>query len=90
VKETYSLTNPLCALLDKPHEEFCREDLVNVIEEKRIERITFHYTALDGKLKELKVPILASCSKPGGADEDLLERHEPKCNDSSPPCLGDR
>jgi glutamine synthetase len=28
-----------------------------VIEEKSIERITFHYTALDGKLKELKIPI---------------------------------
>ena len=57
MKDNYPLTNPLCKLLDKPREDFCREDLVNVIEEKRIERITFHYTALDGKLKELKVPV---------------------------------
>ncbi len=53
----YSLSNPLCAFLDKPREEFTREDLLKVIEEKQIERITFHYTALDGKLKELQIPI---------------------------------
>lgn len=57
MKDSYTLTNPLSAILDKPREEFTREDLVNVIEEKRIERITFHYTALDGKLKELKIPV---------------------------------
>lgn len=57
MKDNYSLTNPLCAILDKPREQFCREDFVSVIEEKRIERITFHYTALDGKLKELKIPV---------------------------------
>jgi glutamine synthetase len=55
----YSLTNPLCAFLDKPREDFTREDLLRVIEEKQIERITFHYTALDGKMKELKIPIPA-------------------------------
>jgi glutamine synthetase len=54
---TYALTNPLSLILDKPREEFTREDLLRVVEEKRIERITFHYTALDGKLKELKVPV---------------------------------
>ncbi len=53
----YSLTNPLSTILDKSREEFTREDLIHVIEEQRIERITFHYTALDGKLKELKIPI---------------------------------
>jgi len=55
----YSLSNPLSKLLDKPKEDFTREDLLRVIEEKNIERITFHYTALDGKLKELKIPIPA-------------------------------
>ncbi len=55
----YALTNPLCAFLNKPREEFTREDLLKVIEEKQIERITFHYTALDGKFKELKIPIPA-------------------------------
>jgi glutamine synthetase len=57
MNHTYALTNPLSTILEKPREEFTREDLINVIEEKRIERITFHYTALDGKLKELKIPV---------------------------------
>lgn len=55
--QSYSLTNPLSAILEKPREAFTREDLITVLEEKRLERITFHYTALDGKLKELKMPI---------------------------------
>ncbi len=53
----YSLTNPISIIVDKPRENFTRNDLIKVIEEKNIERITFHYTALDGKLKELKLPI---------------------------------
>ncbi|MCX6138249.1 MAG: glutamine synthetase family protein [Ignavibacteriales bacterium] len=55
--QTYALTNPLSVLLDKPREQFTREDMLRVIEQKKIERITFHYTALDGKLKELRIPI---------------------------------
>jgi len=53
----YALTNPISLIVDKPREEFTREDLIKVIEERHIERITFHYTALDGKYKELKIPI---------------------------------
>lgn len=53
----FLLTNPLCILLNKEREDFTREDLLKVIKEKQIERLTFHYTALDGKLKELKIPI---------------------------------
>ena len=53
----YLLTNPLCIFLNKEREDFTREDLLKVIKEKQIERLTFHYTALDGKLKELKIPI---------------------------------
>ncbi len=53
----YALSNPLAVFLDKPPEDFSRADFLKVIEEKRIERITFHYTALDGKLKELKLPV---------------------------------
>ncbi len=53
----YALTNPLTRLLDKPRHEFTREDLIRVIEEKQLERITFHYTGIDSKLKELKIPI---------------------------------
>jgi glutamine synthetase len=52
----YALTNPLTMILDKPAAEFTRADILKVIETKPIERLTFHYTAVDGKLKELKVP----------------------------------
>ena len=43
----YALNNPIAVILDKPREDFTRDDLVKVIEEKQIERITFHYTALE-------------------------------------------
>ncbi len=56
----YALSNPISVLLDKKPEDFTRADLLRVIEEKHIERITFHYTALDGKLKELKLPVASS------------------------------
>ena len=54
---SYALVNPVCAIVEKPRTELTRADLVRVIEEKQIEKITFHYTGLDGKLKELKLPV---------------------------------
>jgi glutamine synthetase len=54
---SYALTNPLSQLLNKYPNEFQRSDLLKIIEEKRIERITLHYIALDGRLKELNLPI---------------------------------
>lgn len=56
-RPTYALTNPVELILDKPREGFTRRDLIRVIEEKQLERVTFHYTALDGKYKELKIPV---------------------------------
>jgi glutamine synthetase len=56
-KTPYALANPLSIILDKPCHDFKRTDFLKVIEQKQIERITFHFTALDGKLKELKLPI---------------------------------
>lgn len=53
----YALTNPISLLLNKDRSQFTREDLLVVLESKAIERITFHYTGLDGKLKELKIPV---------------------------------
>ncbi len=53
----YALTNPVSLFLDKPASDFTRADLIKVVEEKPIERVTFHYTAIDGKLKELTVPV---------------------------------
>jgi len=55
--DNYALSNPLSRILDKPRTDYTRGDLVRVIEEKQLERITFHYTALDGKFKELKIPV---------------------------------
>ena len=52
----YALANPLSLLLDKPAADFTRADLLKVVETKQVERITFHYTAIDGKLKELSIP----------------------------------
>ncbi len=53
----YALTNPVSMILEKDRDSFTRQDLMRVIELKKIEKITFHYTALDGKLKELKIPV---------------------------------
>jgi len=52
------LENPISLMLDKPREDWTRTDLIHVIEEKQIERIAFHYTGLDGQLKELRLPVV--------------------------------
>jgi glutamine synthetase len=57
MRQRYALTNPISPMLGKAREDFTREDLIKVIEEKRIEKITLHYVALDGQLKELKIPF---------------------------------
>lgn len=57
-KFSYALSNPLSIILDKSPQDFRRSDLIKVIEKKNLERITFHYTALDGRLKELKLPVI--------------------------------
>lgn len=54
---SYALTNPLSQLLNKHPNEFQRSDLLEIIEKKQIERITLHYVALDGRLKELNLPV---------------------------------
>lgn len=53
----YALDNPISIILDKPRTDFTRNDLLHIIELRQIEKITFHYTGLDGKLKELKLPV---------------------------------
>jgi glutamine synthetase len=44
-------------MIDKDREEFTRADLLRVATEQGIERFTFHYTGIDGQLKELKLPF---------------------------------
>ncbi|MCP4900962.1 MAG: glutamine synthetase [bacterium] len=55
--ERAALSNPLVTLLDKDRNDFTRADMLRVAHENGIERFTFQYTALDGKLKELKLPF---------------------------------
>jgi glutamine synthetase len=57
MKQRYALTNPISTILGKSRDDFTREDLIKVIEERNIEKITLHYVAMDGKLKELKIPF---------------------------------
>lgn len=57
---SYALSNPLAVLLDKEARDFKRQDFLKLMEEKKLEKITFHYIGLDGKLKELKIPVVSS------------------------------
>jgi glutamine synthetase len=41
-KFPYALSNPLSVIIGKPAEDFQRADFLKIIEQKRIERITFH------------------------------------------------
>lgn len=55
--ENFGITSPIAQFLQKDKHDFTREDMMSVIAEFGIQRFTFHYTALDGKIKELKIPI---------------------------------
>lgn len=57
-KEIFYLSNPLVLLLDKEPAEFQARDFLQIIEKKEIEKITFHYAGLDGKLKEMQIPAI--------------------------------
>ena len=56
-QDNLALANPISILTGKDKENFTRQDLLKVIIEKNIERITFHYTGIDGKIKELRIPV---------------------------------
>ena len=51
--ENFALANPLTLLLDKDRRDFTRADMLRLVSECEIERFGFHYTGLDGQLKEL-------------------------------------
>jgi glutamine synthetase len=57
VVDNLPLANPLCQLLGKERAEFTRADMLKVVTERQIERFSFHYTGIDGQLKELKLPF---------------------------------
>lgn len=64
-------------ILGKSPLEFGREDFLKLIKEKDIRRLTFHYTALDGKLKELSFPIADS------AEADMILAEGERADGSS-------
>jgi glutamine synthetase len=57
VVDQLCLANPLSLFLNKERQDFTREDMLRVITQRGIERISFHYTGIDGQLKELGLPI---------------------------------
>jgi glutamine synthetase len=84
VVDNVLLANPLSLLLDKEREDFTRADMLRVIRERNIERISFHYTGIDAQLKELRLPfsnleqaqrILASGERVDGSSlfKDLVD-----------------
>lgn len=52
-----ALANPLTVLLNKDKRDFTRADMLRAIKHFGVERITFHYSGLDGHLKELRLPF---------------------------------
>ncbi|MEA3449326.1 MAG: glutamine synthetase family protein [Bacteroidota bacterium] len=57
MKENALNPNPLVRFLDKPANQFTREDIIKFIEVHEIEMLNFRYVAEDGKLKTLNFNI---------------------------------
>ncbi len=58
-QEVFALANPVELIAGKNRRDLTRDDIINIILKKKIERVTFRYTAIDGKIKELKIPVLS-------------------------------
>lgn len=57
VREQFALSNPISIITGKSPENLTREDIIDIIISQKIERITFLYTSIEGKLRELRIPI---------------------------------
>jgi len=58
MKDTLKMdTNKIVQFLEKPAEEFTKQDLIKFIEEKKIEMVNFRYVGGDGRLKTLNFVI---------------------------------
>ncbi len=53
----FSLENQLVSIVNKDKKDFSRKDLLKIISLLGLERITFHYVASDGRIRELRIPI---------------------------------
>ncbi|TET37750.1 MAG: glutamine synthetase [Planctomycetota bacterium] len=49
--------NPMLRAIGKPPSDWRRKDLIAYVRESGIERINFRYASIDGRLKELKIPV---------------------------------
>jgi glutamine synthetase len=57
MQEQFALANPIEQMTGKSRDELTRDDLIQIILDNRIERVTFHYTGIDGAIKELRIPV---------------------------------
>lgn len=57
LNQYFALENPISVMTGKNKNDLTREDLIRIILEKQLEIVTFNFTGIDGKLKELKIPI---------------------------------
>lgn len=53
----FALENPITKITNKPKEDWTRKDFLNLIQSLELERITFHYVAIDGKPRQMQIPI---------------------------------
>lgn len=56
--DQFALANKISLITGKRKYDWTRDDLLKVIVEMKIERVNFHYTGIDGKLKEMRIPVL--------------------------------
>jgi len=53
----FGLNNPIQIITNKPKEDLTRADIIKVIQQMELERITFQYVAIDGRLRQMQIPI---------------------------------
>lgn len=56
-EQKFALENPIEVMTGKKRTDLTRNDLIQLILDNQIERVTFHYTGIDGKIKELRIPV---------------------------------
>jgi len=56
-REKLALSHPVSVILDKEPADFERQDFLKLLASRQLERISFHYLGLDGKMRELKIPV---------------------------------
>ncbi|MGB9912572.1 MAG: glutamine synthetase beta-grasp domain-containing protein [Candidatus Kapaibacteriota bacterium] len=53
----FALENPISTLTKKDKNDWTRKDFISLIHTLNLERITFHYVAIDGKPRQMQIPI---------------------------------